>query len=244
MNGEFSMTLSARLSAWLFKRHPRLWAWIGQYGQTAVNWYLFVHAAGFLGWVIWRQTMRGQWTIADAAFVAQTAVLAMLLVARSRHRAMEQGLGQQAVAVAAFYSGLPLLAFPGPAAGGWHQGLGDALALTANLIGIVCLFNLGRSFGILIALRRVKTGGLYAWMRHPMYASDLLLRVGICVARPSAWTIGWTIVGILLYWRRAALEERFLARDPEYADYLTRVRWRFLPLRGWGGGKAAEDSGA
>jgi len=215
-----------------------LWAWIGRHGQTALNWYLFVHAAGFLGWVIWRQTKLGQWTIADAAFIAQTAVLAVLLAARSRHRAMEQGLGPQFVAVAAFYSGLPLLWFPDTAVGGWMGVTGDALALSANLIGIVCLFNLGRSFGILIALRRVKTGGLYAWMRHPMYASDLLLRIGFCLAHWSAWSVGWTIVGILLYWRRAVLEERFLARDPEYAEYLMRVRWRFLPLGGWDGGKA------
>lgn len=212
------------------KRFPRLWAWLQRHGQTLLNWYLFVHAAGYLAWEAWKRTAAGQWTVADAAFLAQTAVFAVLLVLRTRHRAVDAGVGRQLVAVAAFYSGLPMLAFAGAPTGGVIGATGDALALAANLLGIACLMNLGRSFGILIALRRVKTGGLYAWMRHPMYASDLLLRIGFCLAHVSAWSVLWTLVGIGLYGWRAVLEERFLARDPAYAAYLQRVRWRFLPL--------------
>lgn len=223
-------------------RFPRAAAWLDRYGQPTLNAYVALNVLIYLGWEAWRRASgREAWSVADVAFFAQTGLMATLLLIRVRHRAVDWS-ARQLVAVAAFYSGAPLLLYPGVPFPGWIGALGGGLALAANVLGIVCLLNLGRSFGILIALRRVRTGGLYAWMRHPMYASDLLLRIGYAVARPSAWTLGWTLAGIALYWTRAVMEERFLAQDPEYADYLRRVRWRFLPFAGWSAARPTVDS--
>lgn len=100
----------------------------------------------------------------------------------------------------------------------------------ANVLGILTIFNLGRSFGILIARREIKTYGLYRAVRHPMYATDLLLRAGYLIGHPGVATTLVTIFSVLFYYRRAVLEERFLSEDEEYRKYLLQVRWRFIPF--------------
>jgi protein-S-isoprenylcysteine O-methyltransferase Ste14 len=71
--------------------------------------------------------------------------------------------------------------------------------------------------------------GIYRWVRHPIYAGDLLLLLGLELALNS-----WAALGVLplaLYVRqKAAGEERDLARTlAGYDDYCRRTA-RFLPF--------------
>lgn len=79
--------------------------------------------------------------------------------------------------------------------------------------------------------QRVISSGPYAWVRHPMYATALVMLLGIPIALGSWW--GVLIVAALvpvLIWRLTD-EERFLARNlPDYVAYQRRVRYRLLPL--------------
>jgi protein-S-isoprenylcysteine O-methyltransferase Ste14 len=78
--------------------------------------------------------------------------------------------------------------------------------------------------------QKVITTGLYAHIRHPMYATALLMLAGIPIALGSLW--GLLVIAIMLpglIWRILA-EENFLARNlPGYAEYRQRVRFRLLP---------------
>jgi protein-S-isoprenylcysteine O-methyltransferase Ste14 len=78
--------------------------------------------------------------------------------------------------------------------------------------------------------QRVISSGPYAWVRHPMYATALVMLLGIPIALGS-WR-GVLIVAALvpvLIWRLMD-EERFLARNlPDYVAYQRRVRYRLLP---------------
>jgi protein-S-isoprenylcysteine O-methyltransferase Ste14 len=78
--------------------------------------------------------------------------------------------------------------------------------------------------------QRVVSSGPYAWVRHPMYATALVMLLGIPIALGSWW--GVLIVASLvpmLIWRLMD-EERFLARNlPDYVAYQRRVRYRLLP---------------
>ena len=79
--------------------------------------------------------------------------------------------------------------------------------------------------------QRVISTGLYAWMRHPMYAAALVMLLGIPIALGSSWGV-LIVVAMLpvLIWRLLD-EERFLVRNlPGYAEYQRRVRYRLLPL--------------
>jgi protein-S-isoprenylcysteine O-methyltransferase Ste14 len=111
--------------------------------------------------------------------------------------------------------------------------LGDVL-LFAGWFGILTVF---RENSYAAATSRVDSGqsvvstGPYAVVRHPMYATALLMLLGIPIALGSWWG-ALTLVALLpaLAWRLTD-EERLLSRDLDgYADYGRRVRWRLLPF--------------
>lgn len=107
------------------------------------------------------------------------------------------------------------------------------LALGLELVGmlgiIFSLSALGRCFGISPARRGVVTHGLYAWVRHPLYAAELIYFLGVVIAAPTlANGILWIVLfGVQL--RRAFNEERCLQVEAAYRDYLGAVRYRFVP---------------
>lgn len=100
-----------------------------------------------------------------------------------------------------------------------------ALQFLANL----WMLSLGQSYGMLPALREVRTRLLYRYIRHPAYAMYLLADVAVVCLQPSFWNAGVALTGLALFTMRARLEERVLCHDAAYHDYMARVRWRFLP---------------
>ena len=67
-------------------------------------------------------------------------------------------------------------------------------------------------------------------MRHPGYAAFVLLGWGGPVALGSWWAVLTHVAVIVLFVRRALIEDRMLRSELDgYAAYATRVRWRFLP---------------
>jgi protein-S-isoprenylcysteine O-methyltransferase Ste14 len=79
--------------------------------------------------------------------------------------------------------------------------------------------------------QHVISTGLYAWVRHPMYATALLMLLGIPLALGSWWgaLIVIAIVPALIW--RLTDEERFLLKNlPGYPEYRGRVRYRLLPF--------------
>ena len=66
--------------------------------------------------------------------------------------------------------------------------------------------------------------GPYRFVRHPIYAAGLLFFLGVGLSSSVPATLGALALGAL-WWRKAAVEETFLAaRFPEYEDYRRRVR--------------------
>lgn len=78
--------------------------------------------------------------------------------------------------------------------------------------------------------QKVVSSGIYAFIRHPMYAGGLALFVGIPLALGSYWGLLAFVLALpALVWRLLD-EERFLAaRLPGYTDYCAKVRWRLIP---------------
>jgi protein-S-isoprenylcysteine O-methyltransferase Ste14 len=119
---------------------------------------------------------------------------------------------------------LPTAAQSAPGSFYW---LGELVQI-AGLTGMVAAaLSLGRSFGITPADRGLRTTGLYAWVRHPLYAMEIAFFIGYLVANPS-WRnsvvlVADTVVQLL----RIRQEERILTGYPSYAG---RVHWRLLPL--------------
>jgi len=105
----------------------------------------------------------------------------------------------------------------------------ESLVLFALLVNIAAALTLGRSFDFLPALRRVRTGWLYRIVRHPMYLSAIIVKVGYVLKHPSAYNALLLLALAAIYDRRARYEEEVLSRDESYAEYLRRVKYRFVP---------------
>ena len=162
-------------------------------------------------------------------FTLQNILLITLILVRWEHKGIDKSILNQSVAFIAFLSGA---AFMGqPASGGpMAMSVSRFVVFLANILGIITMLNLGRSFGIMIAFRRVKTGGLYSLVRHPMYGTDILLRIGFIISHLNWFTGAVFIVSTSLYVYRAILEERFLVLQPGYQQYMKKVKYRFIPF--------------
>jgi len=76
----------------------------------------------------------------------------------------------------------------------------------------------------------VVSTGPYRVVRHPMYAGFALYAIGTALLLGSGYGVvgAFLLIGIIAV--RAVLEEKVLVQElPGYADYVRRVRHRFLP---------------
>jgi len=107
--------------------------------------------------------------------------------------------------------------------------VGLVLILTGFVIHFGAKLALRRSIGMVPADRGVKTLGLYAFVRHPMYLGYIISHVGFLVAAPSVWNATVYAVTWALLVGRIFLEERFLSQNPDYRAYCSKVRYRLIP---------------
>jgi protein-S-isoprenylcysteine O-methyltransferase Ste14 len=109
---------------------------------------------------------------------------------------------------------------------------GDAL-VALGWLGIFFVFRENSFTSATIELasdQKVISTGPYALVRHPMYATALVMLLGIPLSLGSWWGV-LVIVAIVpaLIWRLLD-EERFLARSlAGYVEYQSTVRYRLLP---------------
>jgi protein-S-isoprenylcysteine O-methyltransferase Ste14 len=194
-----------------------------------LNVYLFLSFAGWGIWQTYQYHLKGTLGYVEISFTIQSLLVGVIILIRRPHQVFHTNLLHQAVAIIAFCSGA---AFIGqPATGNpLAKHISQVVILCANVLGVASLLNLGRSFGILIAFREVKSRGLYGIIRHPMYATDILLRMGFLINHFNLFILIVFIASTVCYVYRAILEERFLIHQPEYRGYMERVKYRFIPF--------------
>ena len=112
----------------------------------------------------------------------------------------------------------------------WGVVTGDVLQVGGAALCLAALAALGRSFGYVAADRGLKTRGPYAVVRHPVYASYLVMQVGYVLQAVSVRNLVILVLATGVNAARAVAEERLMLRTAPYARYAGRVRWRFVPL--------------
>ncbi len=76
---------------------------------------------------------------------------------------------------------------------------------------------------------RLRTGGAYSRVRHPIYGALVLLATGFSLAT-SPWALVLAVVLAVVLDLKRRVEERFLvAAYPEYDDYRRRVPRALVP---------------
>jgi len=115
------------------------------------------------------------------------------------------------------------------------QLVGGIAVVVATVIGFVVLQE--NSFAAPVVRLQAERGqhvvdtGLYAHVRHPMYAGAIPYFIGVPLLLGSWHGLWGAPVLTALLAVRAVLEERTLIRKlPGYADYAARVRYRLIPM--------------
>lgn len=73
------------------------------------------------------------------------------------------------------------------------------------------------------------TKGIYGYIRHPIYAGDILLLLGLQLALNS-WLVVAAIIPAAVALRNVRAEEKILVRAfPNYAEYCRRTK-KFIPF--------------
>lgn len=126
-------------------------------------------------------------------------------------------------------AGLPLLLRPVGSAQ-WPAVVVSTGGQVAGLIIMIAsVMALNRSLGIVAANRGIKTRGLYARVRHPLYAGELLFFASFLVSNwshPNALVVLAIILGQVV---RTYQEEALLIQDGRYAAYRSAVPYRIIP---------------
>jgi protein-S-isoprenylcysteine O-methyltransferase Ste14 len=110
--------------------------------------------------------------------------------------------------------------------------VGDVLVAVG--LGVTMLVVIQNSYAA--ATVRVQAGqklvstGLYGLVRHPMYAGNVIMMVGIPLALGSYWGLVFVAPGLIVLAVRIRDEEKLLQEELDgYRQYTQKVRYRLVP---------------
>jgi len=107
--------------------------------------------------------------------------------------------------------------------------LSASLILMGDILAVLILRKLGRSFSIMAEARKLVTHGPYSVVRHPLYAAEQLAVLGALIQFASVEAAILVAVQFSFQLIRMRNEEAVLMHSfPEYADYMLRTP-RLIP---------------
>jgi len=114
----------------------------------------------------------------------------------------------------------------------WLSAAGSAAVVLGAVVIVVAGLSLGRALTALptpTARGKLRTGGLYRFVRHPIYSGLLALVVGGAITSRSVLRLALAAALLGLLTAKASWEEAMLRqRYPEYEEYSRRTQ-RFVP---------------
>jgi protein-S-isoprenylcysteine O-methyltransferase Ste14 len=115
----------------------------------------------------------------------------------------------------------------------WRRAIGGALFFGGLITAIAGRLHLGNNWANIedyqvLPQQSLVTSGIYRYVRHPIYAGDMLLLVGLQLALNSKLLFAM-FVPLLIIGKQAIAEESILAKKfPTYDDYSSQTK-RFIP---------------
>ncbi|QUR68536.1 methyltransferase family protein [Mycobacterium spongiae] len=177
-------------------------------------------------------------TIISSRYLARTAPAALQRRKRGGPRA-ETRMVQKFIVTAALLGGLTMMAFSAID----HRFRWSSVPTAVSLVGVVAIAaGLGMMTLVIVQNhyaaatvtvetgQKVATHGLYRFVRHPMYAANVIMMVGVPLALGSYWGLFLLIPVILALVFRILDEETLLTQElAGYREYTQRVRYRLIP---------------
>lgn len=130
-----------------------------------------------------------------------------------------------------------LAAFEGPELhripGGWSNVGIWGLILVTLLMQYNSTLYLAKYSEKVVVPTAVVQFGPYRWVRHPIYASTMLLFATYCIALRAHLSLLFVVAVCVLYYdQKAKLEEALMVETfgERYMEYASKVRYKFIPF--------------
>jgi protein-S-isoprenylcysteine O-methyltransferase Ste14 len=107
---------------------------------------------------------------------------------------------------------------------------GEIVQITGFCLQIGATLSLNRCFGLLPAHRGVASGGLYRFVRHPIYAAHTLSFLGYLISNFNVYNATVFVAGVAFQVLRIYNEERLLLGYADYVALVRSTRWRLVPF--------------
>ncbi len=183
----------------------------------AYSWFLYNHITGILIGTLS--------SVSYIFIVMETTVLSLILL-----RSKPKIRSHDPIAWLCAFIGTILPLFLQPTNYVLNETVGSTLMVTGGILATLAYLSLNKSFGISPALRSVKINGLYKFIRHPMYASYLIVYLGYIQLSFSWINVIILVFAILFLVIRIYFEEKILITDESYRKYSHEVQYRLLPF--------------
>ena len=110
--------------------------------------------------------------------------------------------------------------------------VGDVLVAVG--LGVMALVVIQNSYAAATvqveAGQKLASTGLYGLVRHPMYAGNVIMMVGVPLALGSYWGLVFVMPGLMVLVSRIRDEEKLLQEELKgYREYTRKVRYRLMP---------------
>jgi protein-S-isoprenylcysteine O-methyltransferase Ste14 len=201
-------------------------------GFFAVDVFLIARFAATARTTAWDDTLGLAHLMANACVIMFVAMMAALTILRDQPQMQAPGARPRIAAVI----GTNLLLFgafflpPRGPLSMFEAVASTVLILTGNLLSVVVVRRLGRSFSIMAEARALVTDGPYALIRHPLYLVEEVAVAGVFIQFATWPAAALFAVHFGFQLQRMRNEERVLMRafPREYRAYAARTA-RLIP---------------
>jgi protein-S-isoprenylcysteine O-methyltransferase Ste14 len=204
-----------------------VYSFILRHRQTLFNIFLFAVIGQYIARETQVDAIFKNPALIDVTFFIHNLIFLAVILFRREYVQLDSNWLHWLVAILSFFSGLFFVKTSISEMG--IVNIAEIINFFAILSGIAALLSLGRSFGIVPAVRKVRTGGLYRIVRHPMFVSDMLFKIPLVLKYLTLYNLIVLAISVALYILRASYEEEILIKKDEYRQYVHKVKYRFIP---------------
>ncbi len=163
-------------------------------------------------------------TLGAVLVVAFYAMVMWCYLRRGPAVASSGSMTAHAAAIAATWMPFVLPLLHGSQPGSGRLAVSDVLLVAGLAWSLWSLRFLGRNMSVLAQARGVADRGPYRWVRHPLYAGEIVSSLGVAIAANSlAAVMVWIVLCGLQVYRALREEQVLLQALPAYRSYRSRT---------------------